>query len=603
MSAKSLQVVLLFKQQVANSSSAESYHIEVVRAPGRGWGGPFIPLGIDENQILDLRRLYRGYIERQQTVSVGNIGDRDLEPLRVVGRQLFDILPESIQARIHHAQSIAREKGVGLEIVLAFDNSAKPLLSLPWELLFDPEGRYFYALQGGGISRQFHLPMTPRRAPTAPSRKCLGLWAEPDGVESLAIRRGYYPSPEHAEGFTWITGRDSMGQLRRSLDAEKYDCLHIVAHGRLGSSWQDFELALVDEVGRPDWVSPDQLVVLLSDHSWFELVYLDVCASADSDSRDEREYSSLDYSWSNLASDLLGHGISVVVAMQDSISQNAAGLAARTFYTERAQGVLPSQAMARSRREVRLQLDDPIHWSVPAIYQQTRPPEEGNIFIQLADLIVDLIPMVLKPGLFSILSAVILSIQLARYLARTPLQAVENWLDVGLPVVASVLLVLLGALSMWGGYPRLRELYKTDWREWLRILLRKYSAASIFGFMWWLVIWVVWLLLDWFKPVDVMDVSARIGIWSLFLLGIFAAGFVGARQSIRQSILFLHERGMKATWSDWLLFLVTPFFPVGLAWIFISSWGYLISDLGAFLVVLALTVLFIWLTGRRSDQP
>jgi len=603
MKAQTFQVVLLFRQRVANSSAAESYHIEVVRAPGRGWGGPFIPLGVDETQILAIRRLYRGYIMRQHTVTLGSIGERDLEPLRIVGGQLFDILPESVQARLHQAQAVAQERCKGLAITLAFEMTAQPLLSLPWELLYNPEGRYFFGLRGGGITRQLWLPVAPRRAAVASLQKSLGLWAEPGGVNSLSARRGYHPSPDHDDGFTWITGQDSMGQLTRALESENFDGLHIVAHGRLGSSWYDLVMALVDERGQPDWVSPDQLTVLLADYPGLGFVYLDVCASAEPGHQDDETRSPLDYSWSNLASDLLGHGIPAVVAMQDSISQDAAGLVAQTFYAKRASGATLSQALTRARREVRLQLDDPVHWSIPTLYNQTKPPQKSNIFTQMADFLLDHIAAVLQPGVLLVLSAAILANQLAKYLARSAIAAIDNWLILATPVVLSVSLVLLGALSMQSGYQRLGDLFGADKRQWLRILLRKYTAASVFGFLWWLVIWVGWLLLTWFEPVDVLDVTVRTGIWSLLLLGIYAAGFVGARQSIRQSILFLHERGTKATLDDWLLFLATSFVPVGLAWIFISGWEFLISDLGAFSIVLALTVLFIWLTRRKSDQP
>jgi len=535
-------------------------------------------------------------------MSQGVLGERDLEPLRVVGSQLFNILPESVQARLHHAQAVAQEKGKGLAITMAFDTTAQPLLSLPWELLYNPEGRYFFGLRGGGITRQLWMPVAPRRAAVASSQKSLGLWAEPGDVESLSARRGYHPSPDYDDGFTWITGQDSMGQLTRALESENFDGLHIVAHGRLGSSWHDLVLALVDERGQPDWVSPDQLTVLLADYPGLGFVYLDVCASAEPGHQNDETRSPLDYSWSNLASDLLGHGIPAVVAMQDSISQDAAGLVAQTFYAERANGATLSQALTRARREVRLQLDDPVHWSIPTLYSQTKPPQKSNIFTRMADFLLDHIAAVLQPGLLLVLSAVILANQLARYLSRSA-TAIDSWLPLAPAVVLSVLLVLLGAWSMQSGYQRLRDLFGTDKRQWLRILLKKYLVASVWGFMWWFYVWSGWLILTWFGIGDMLDGAARTRVWSMFMLGLFGASYVGARQSIRQSILFLHERGTKATLGDWLLFLATPFVPVGLAWIFISGWGYLISDLGVFSIVLALAVLFIWLTRRKGDQP
>ena len=51
------QIVISFRQQISRNEETESYQVEVVRAPGYGWGGPFLPLGLDESHTTALRQL------------------------------------------------------------------------------------------------------------------------------------------------------------------------------------------------------------------------------------------------------------------------------------------------------------------------------------------------------------------------------------------------------------------------------------------------------------------------------------------------------------------------------------------------------------------
>ena len=259
-----LTVILRFRAQLSHSVESEGYQIDVIRSPGRGWGGPFLPEGLDDAHIAALRQLYRAYIERQHTASHQPVDERSVESLRVAGSQLFRALPETVQDRLHQAQSIAQESSKSLEIILAFEPSARPLLGLPWELLHNPEGRYFFALRGGGITRQLILPSSQGAVQVSYPRSLLGVWAEPEGVESLSIRGEYSPSPEVQNEIAWISGKGTMGQIKQHLSERTFDSLHVVAHGRAGKNWSDFSLAFVAANGHVHWVSPDQFAVFIS---------------------------------------------------------------------------------------------------------------------------------------------------------------------------------------------------------------------------------------------------------------------------------------------------------------------------------------------------
>lgn len=584
--AQMLPVILRFRAQLSHSVETEGYHIDVIRSPGGGWGGPFLPEGLDDAHIAALRQMYRAYIERQLMASQQPVDERSIEALRVAGSQLFRALPETAQDRLHQAQSIARRNGKSVEIILAFEASARPLLSLPWELLHNPEGRYFYALRGGGITRQLWLPSAPGAVPASCPHALLGVWAEPQGMESLAVRENYRPSPEAQDEFVWISGKDTLGQLRQHLTEEPHDGLHIVAHGRSGENWSDFSLAFVAENGHVHWISPDQLAVCLSDYPQLRFVYLDVCASTVSGAKDDG-----DYLPGGLASALIGMGIPAVVAMQEQISQEVAGHFADTFYDELSRGMSLPQAMTSARRAARISLDDPIQWSIPALYMAQQPLDERDAGLRIVDEVLNRVERLFRPHHLLLLVTLLFAGYVSHIFTKTSLVEDFDWRIFGLPVVQSMLLPTLGAASMRAGQRKLGEDYGLDRSGWLGVLLSKYTRAAVWAWMWWCLVWLGWLILAWIGLLGNMGVIGRGFAWGVASLGLIAAGYTGARQSMRQSHLFLRVGRSAPTWKDWLLFLAMPVMPLALAWLVADSWAFLISPLGFLAVVAALALL------------
>ena len=110
------QIILQFRRQSVDSSSQNiplRYQVEVIKAPGRGWGGPMLATGLDEKQVRIIRNEYRGFITRQQA-SATSAGAWTLDPLRLLGNQLFEALPESIQSRWRESQKYAQERAAGI---------------------------------------------------------------------------------------------------------------------------------------------------------------------------------------------------------------------------------------------------------------------------------------------------------------------------------------------------------------------------------------------------------------------------------------------------------------------------------------------------------
>ena len=595
-----LQVILHFRQQIAHSTGAEIYQVEVAQAPGRGWGGPLVAFGLDDDQAQAIRTLYRSYLKRHHSSAAQALTEREIEPLRAAGSQIFKALPTSVQARLRQAQSIVQRKSQSLELVLTFDSSAQPLVNLPWELLHDPDSRYFFALRGGGIVRRLLLPTASKVAPSFRPRTILGLWAEPDDVAGLTARRKYVPAPGQGDyGLTWLEGPDSLGQLEQALAAGTFDGLHVVAHGRAGEAWSDLSLALAGGDGHARWLSPDQWVTILAGYPQIRFVYLDICSSSES--------SGHEYTPGGLATALLGIGQAAVIAMQDEMSQEAAGLMAQVFYQELARGATLSQAVANGRRAIRVKQDDPVHWSIPALYVQQKPTVEDNS--PLADWLLDRISGQSIQIMFVLLGLMLLMGYLSRALALISIAAVptgaiigntSSWSALAPYIAGGILVSTLTATLMRHGQQQVGEKFSLKGRGWLEVLLHKYTAAFVWAMLAWMLIWLIWLGLQWSGIA--VNVEERQVVWAIGLLSIAGSSYVGARQAIRQKLLFLPIGYSRPKTSDWFLLLAMAFMPLGLAWLFSWAWPWL-STVPGFLVVLMMLIILVVAVGRNQHDP
>lgn len=506
-------VILRFRGQPAGlGEGAESYQADVVAAPGRGWGGPFQSVGLAGQPVEEMRQLYRGYVSRHQKSGDMGLGQQELHLLRLLGNQLFEMLPETIQERL-------RQAGPSLALTFQFEPSAYPLLDLPWELLHDPAGHHFYALQGGGITRQL-LPALPGREFTPPESP-LGLWAAPAGLESLASRQQFEPAPGRGQQFTWLEGANSLEQLQQALDNGFYDGLHVVAHGRAGVN---FALGLAAGDGSPQWFDGDRLATLLNHYPTLQLLYLDVCNEEGQDA-------------GGLVAFVRGAGLPAVILMQDKMGQEAAGRMAQAFYPALAKGLTLGEAVTAGRRAIRLQGNDPIQWSIPALY--TRPPAKTATSSPLADWFLDQNLSGQLPFLWLGLALALFVGYLSGYLAivawDSPSAVVSS-----LPyLLAANLLPIIMALVTRQGQAQLQEKYQLTGRSWLPVLLHKQFGAFLWSGFVWLTIWLVWVELYMGGMAGGMAPAGKQAVWFVGLSLTGLAAHIGARQAIRQNVLFL----------------------------------------------------------------
>lgn len=507
-------VILRFRGQPAGlGEGVETYQADVVAAPGRGWGGPFQSAGLKGHQIEAIRQHYRGYVSRYQRNGDSTFDQQELHLLRLLGNQLFEMLPETVQDRL-------RQVGANLALTLQFEPSAYPLLDLPWELVHDPAGYNFYALQGGGITRQL-LPALPGREFTSP-QSMLGLWAAPAGLPSLSSRQQFQPAPGHrGQPLKWLEGANSLEQLAQTLDDGLFDGLHLVAHGRPGLT---FALGFVAADGSAQWLDSDRLATLLGHYPNLQLLYLDVC---NGEGQDE----------GGLVAFVRGVGLPAVILMQDEMGQEAAGRMAQAFYQTLGKGATLGEAVTAGRRAIRIQGNDPIQWSIPALY--TRPPTpKSQSASPLADWVLDQ-KLARLPLLWLGLALALLVGHLSYQLAMVGWDSLMAIL-LALPYLleAGLLPIVIAVLTR-SGQAQLQEKYQLTGRDWLPVLLQKYFGAFLWSAFAWLTIWLVWAGIYMGRMERGLAPAGKQSLWVMGLALVALAAHLGARQAIRQNLLFL----------------------------------------------------------------
>jgi TPR repeat protein len=144
--------------------------------------------------------------------------------------------------------------------------------------------------------------------------------------------------------------------------------LHFIGHGGFDDHDQDGMLVLEDEHDRGVLVSGKKLGMLLYDHRRsLRLAVLNACKGARAGHTDP---------FSGTAQSLVQQGIPAVIAMQFEISDEAAVLLTRAFYTALAEGQPVDTALA-SARKVIFARGNEVEWGTPVLY--LRSPD-GHIF-------------------------------------------------------------------------------------------------------------------------------------------------------------------------------------------------------------------------------
>jgi hypothetical protein len=240
---------------------------------------------------------------------------------------------------------------------------------------------------------------------------------------------------------------------------------------------------------------------------------------------------------------------------------------------------------------VQLQQADTIHWSVPALYLPRQTAKESS---PLADWILDEVvtPAILSTLLAGLALLLVLG-HLAYALSLVSFTSPASWILLPAILVETNLIPILAAAMSTQGQAHLANKYGYSGRGWLPFLWHKYFSAFVWGMMAWQVVWLVWLGIYGAGIAANLGSGARQVTWAFGLAGIALAAHVGARQAVRQDLLFrrvdfvLFRGGVLNAIVLFFLLLAPPFLPLAMFWAIGLIWQMLGGAPGNLPVVLA----------------
>lgn len=294
--------------------------------------------------------------------------------LRQAGSVLFEwAFPPPIRSHLYQAWERAEQSREWLRLLLRIN--APELAAWPWELLHDPQRDHTFAASAATPLLRLYergnqlppvdpgtdLPIELLLAlPTAPD---LDLRAERQNVEQVAA------ATEGALRVRALQGGVTRADLADALLLGNYHILHFAGHG--GFLDGRGLLGLNEPDGAADWLDGQALARLLTNYRSLRLAVLNACDAGQTD--DSRAFT-------GLAPQLVGAGITAVIAMQFPITDKAAATFSREFYKRLCVGEEAGQvdvAAAYARSVVSVLHPDDRSWAAPVLFTSAR---DGVIF-------------------------------------------------------------------------------------------------------------------------------------------------------------------------------------------------------------------------------
>lgn len=358
-----------FDLEIISSQGDQSLHARVLESPQGD--SPFVDVAWpfeaeEENEFL--AEMYGGLRQRRaRSTKMNTIQD--------FGGRLFDaVFTGDIEHLFRASLDAAYRAGTGLRIRLRLpDDSA--LHSRPWEFLFDTESREFLAVRE-------HTPLVrylPVAQPIPPITvegplRILVALAAPSDHPRLDVAREWEilmnaleaPVSAGQVELRRVPGRCTFDNLRDSLRHFGAHIFHFIGHGIPGA------LVLEQETGKGLEMEATHLRSAFPSGALPRLIVLNSCSGAIGE----------DMPFSGLAQGFLRQGVPAVVAMQASITDDAALIFTRYFYRD----LIETGTVDASLTEARLRMQGnghPIEWGTPVLYMRAL---SGQLFKPGANL-------------------------------------------------------------------------------------------------------------------------------------------------------------------------------------------------------------------------
>jgi hypothetical protein len=292
-----------------------------------------------------------------------------------VGDELFRTVFQGELLKAFQGCLAKAQGGPGLRIRLRL-NDVPHLAGLPWEYLYDAEGRGFLALSGRTpVVRYLELSEGLATLLVDPPLRVLAVISTPRGYRELAEadeewrRLGAALEPLLRNGLIEVERleRPTPAALEARLrTGEPVHVLHFVGHGGFSELRGEGVLVFEDEDGNGVPVAGPSLAYLLQDHPSLRLAVLNACNGA---------RSSHENTFAGTAQVLVQHGVPAVIAMQTEVMDETACSFAEKFYRGLAAGLPVDACIGEVRRALAAERNP--EWGTPVLYLRAT---DGRLF-------------------------------------------------------------------------------------------------------------------------------------------------------------------------------------------------------------------------------
>lgn len=320
---------------------------------------------------------------------------------RKIGSSLFqrvfaDEILDFWRMRLREAQKTGKDLRLRLRL------GEPELWDWPWELLCDPEGRFLAALPETPVVRYIESAVPIRRLRVRPPIRVLAIAASPLELSALSLREEL----ESLEGILkdlseagWVEFDAIEGvtrdALRQKLDEKSFHVLHFTGHGSFDETRSEGVILLEDGQSRADPVGAQDLSLLLRAHPEIRLVVLNVCRGAQGSGSDP---------FAGLAQSLIRDRLPAVVAMRSAVTDRAALLFSRYFYSSLSKREPIDRAISKARHA--MLTEGTAEWSSPILV--TRSPSCRIIDPTWREILLDNVYRVLETWRYWIVAFVLL---------------------------------------------------------------------------------------------------------------------------------------------------------------------------------------------------
>jgi formylglycine-generating enzyme required for sulfatase activity len=295
--------------------------------------------------------------------------------VREFGEKLFRALfTQQIRSCYDRSLALAQAQGKGLRIRL--DIEADELAGLPWEFLFDPEKEDYLSLSANTpVVRYLDCSQSIPPMEIQLPLQVLGMISSPADLDPLDVAQEKANlekalQPLIKDGLaklTWLPD-GSWRSLLDALNRGPWHIFHFVGHGDYDEEKHEGLVAFEGANNRAQHINAGQLARLLGEHAYLRVVLLNACESGQSGKEDV---------FSSTAATLLKRGVPAVIAMQYSISDQAAIELSQTFYKCLAAGLPVDAAISRARLALSFAVNNTLEWGTPVLLMRT---EDGVLF-------------------------------------------------------------------------------------------------------------------------------------------------------------------------------------------------------------------------------